>query len=225
VRAIPSLPTMARANRAFMERVARQLVRAGIRQFLDIGTGIPTPPNLHEITQRIAPDTRVLYVDNDPIVLSHARALMTSHPSGRTDFVLADFREPDALLAHPALKRTLDLDEPVALMLVGILMYFDDEDDPYGIVATLLDALPSGSHVAITHPTADFAPGAVAEAVEAATRAGITLIPRGRADVERFYSRTDLLEPGVVPLLAWRPEAPVGDPQSAYYYAGVGRKP
>jgi hypothetical protein len=226
VRAIPTLPVMARANRAFMGRAARYLVKeAGIRQFIDIGTGIPTSPNLHEVTQQIAPETRVLYVDNDPTVLAHARALMASDPVGKTDFIMADLREPEALLSHPALRQTLDLGQPVALMLVAILMYFHDSDDPQAMVSTLLDALPSGSYLTITHPTADFAPAQLAAAVEAATQAGITLVPRSQAEVERFFSGLDLVEPGVVPLLSWHPDRTVEDPRSAYYYAGTGRKP
>ncbi len=225
--AVPTIQVMARANRAFLGRAVRFLAgEAGIRQFLDIGTGIPTAGNTHEVAQEITPDARVLYVDNDPIVLSHARALMTSHPAGATAFIQADLREPQKILADPALAATLDLHRPVALMLVAVLMYFRDEEDPRAMVAALVDALPSGSYVTVTHPTADFNREAMAGAVAAAEHGGVTLVPRNRAETEAFLTGLDLVEPGVVPVLAWRPDAgPRADPHSAYYYAGVGRKP
>ncbi len=225
--AVPTIQVMARANRMFLGRAVRYLAaEAGIRQFLDIGTGIPTAGNTHEVAQGAAPDARVLYVDNDPIVLAHARALMTSHPAGRTAFIEADLREPQKILADPALAATLDLGHPVALMLVAVLMYFRDEDDPQGMVATLVDALPSGSYLTVTHPTADFNEEAMAGAVAAAEHGGITLVPRSRAETEGFFTGLELVEPGVVPVLAWRPDpGSQADPLSAYYYAGVGRKP
>lgn len=236
---IPTISTMARANRAFLGRAVRYLVaEAGIRQFLDIGTGIPTAGNTHEVAQAVDPTARVLYVDNDPIVLAHARALMTSTPQGRTDYIQADLHDPRAILADPAVAATLDLDEPVALMLVAVLMYFRDSDDPQGIVATLLDALPAGSHLVISHPTADFNPDAMAGVVVAAEHGGIPFVPRSRAETAALFGGSELVEPGVVPVLAWRPEAhrPEGvapgpgadtpvDPHSAYYWAGIGRKP
>lgn len=226
IRAIPSLREMARANRSFLGRAVRYLVaEAGVRQFLDIGTGIPAAANVHEVAQEIAPECRVLYVDHDPIVLAHARALMTSAPQGRTEFLLADYREPAAILDAPELADVLDMRRPVALMLVGILMYFHDHEGVYECAATLVDALPSGSYLAITHPTADFDAQALDRAVSAATHAGITLVPRTKAEVERFFDGLDLVEPGVVPVLAWRPDEPLEDPDAAWYWAGVARKP
>lgn len=226
VRAIPSLPAMARANRAFLGRAVQYLVsEAGVRQFLDIGTGVPTGGNVHEVAQHLAPDSRVLYVDHDPIVLSHAKALMTSTPEGRTEFILADIREPAAILAAPQLAKALDLQKPVALMLVAILMYFHDEDGVYDWVSTLVDALPSGSYVTITHPTADFDPPAMGEAVAAAGQAGITLVPRNKTEVEQFFAGLELVDPGVVPIRSWKPDEPVDSPESAWYWAGVARKP
>jgi hypothetical protein len=228
---IPTISAMARANRAFLDRAVRYLAReAGIRQFLDIGTGIPTAPNVHQVAQSIRPDARVVYADNDPLVLAHARALMTSTPEGRTAFTLADFREPDAILDSPQVRDTLDLGEPVALMLVAVLMYFDSAqgDNPYPVVARLLDALPSGSHVAVTHPTGDFDPEAMAGVRAVAEQAGMTMLPRSHDEVTQFFDGLELVDPGVVPVLTWRPDAqdtgPV-DPHSAYYWAGVGRKP
>jgi hypothetical protein len=227
IAAIPTIRTMAAENRKFVHRVARYLVgEAGIRQFLDIGTGIPTRPNLHEVGQQIAPETRVVYVDNDPIVLVHARALMVSSEQGRSEYIHADLREPEKILADPALTSTLDLSQPVALTAIAILMLLSDADDPWGKTRVLMDALPSGSYVAITHPTQDFNPEAIAAAVAAANQGHMTLVPRGRTDVERFFGDWELIEPGVVPVLAWRPEGrPPEDPTAAYYWAGLARKP
>jgi hypothetical protein len=229
MQAIPTMRAMAQANRAFLSRAVRYLAaEAGVRQFLDIGTGIPTSPNVHEVAQAVTPDARVIYVDNDPIVLAHARALMASQDVGETAFILADLRQPQAILEHPTLGATLDLTEPVALLMVAVLMYFRDSEDPnpYGMVATLLDRLPSGSYLAVSHPTADFDPQAMAGAVAAAEQAGVTLVPRSRAETEAFFTGLELVEPGVVPVLAWRPDdQPPAEPHSAYYWAGVGRKP
>ena len=229
VQAIPTMRAMARANRAFLTRAVRYLAgEAGIRQFLDIGTGIPTSPNVHEVAQAVAPDARVVYVDNDPIVLAHARALLASQNVGETAFILGDLRKPQAILDHPTLRMTLDLTQPVAVLLVAVLMYFRDSEDPNpaGMVSTLLGPMPPGSYLAVTHPTADFDPQAMAGAVAAAEQAGVTLEPRSRAETEALFAGLELVEPGVVPVLAWRPDAePPADPHSAYYWAGVGRKP
>jgi S-adenosyl methyltransferase len=229
MQAIPTMRAMARANRAFLTRAVRYLAgEAGIRQFLDIGTGIPTSPNVHEVAQAVAPDARVVYVDNDPIVLAHARALLASQNVGETAFILGDLRKPQAILDHPTLTMTLDLTQPVAVLLVAVLMYFRDSEDPNpaGMVATLLGPMPPGSYLAVTHPTADFDPQAMAGAVTAAEQAGVTLVPRSRAETEALFAGLELVEPGVVPVLAWRPDTePPADPHSAYYWAGVGRKP
>ncbi|MGH8775375.1 MAG: SAM-dependent methyltransferase [Jiangellaceae bacterium] len=226
VQAIPTLKTMARANRDFLGRAVRYLAtEEGIRQFLDIGTGIPTSGSVHEVAQAVAPESRVLYVDHDPLVLAHARALMTGTSQGRTEFIMADLREPEGILTDPTLAKTLDLDQPVALMLVAILMYFHDDENPHAWVSTLLDALPPGSYLAVAHPTGDFDPEATQAAVDAATRAGITLVPRSKAGVESFFAGLELIEPGVVPLLSWHPDDTGADPRSVWYYGGVGRKP
>ncbi|MEU2616175.1 SAM-dependent methyltransferase [Micromonospora sp. NPDC007271] len=224
--AIPTIRAMAAENRHFVHRVARYLVgQAGVRQFLDIGTGIPTRPNLHEVAQQIAPETRVVYVDNDPIVLVHARALMISTEQGRSEYIHADLREPEKILQDPALTGTLDLDQPVALTLIAILMLLADTDDPWGKVRVLMDALPSGSYVAITHPTGDFDPEAMAAAVSSAAKGGMTLVPRSRAEVARLFDGWELIEPGIVPVMAWQPDNAPSDPHAAYYWAGVARKP
>ncbi|MFI5493445.1 SAM-dependent methyltransferase [Actinoplanes sp. NPDC051859] len=226
MQAIPGMRYMAGENRKFVHRAARDLVaKEGIRQFLDIGTGIPTRPNLHEIAQQIAPETRVVYVDNDPIVLVHARALMISSEEGRSEYISADIRQPEAILDEPVLRDTLDLSRPVGLTLIAILMLLSDEDDPWSLVARLRDQMPSGSVLAITHPTADFNPAEVNQAVAAATGAGMTLVARTKEQVARFFGDWELLEPGLVPVSGWRPDAPVDNPEAAYYWAGVARKP
>jgi O-methyltransferase involved in polyketide biosynthesis len=228
IQAIPNMRAMAAANRAFLSRAVRHLVgEAGVRQFLDLGTGIPTSPNVHEVAQATAPDTRVVYVDNDPIVLAHARAQLTSQDAGETAFIMADLRQPKSILDHPTLTETLDLGQPVAVLAVGVLMYFRDSDSPSPLemVATVLEPMPSGSYLAVTHPTPDFNPEETAKAAAAAEAAGITLVPRSKAEVERFFTGLELVDPGLTPMLAWRPDEPPADPGSAYYWAGVARKP
>ncbi|MCX4093239.1 SAM-dependent methyltransferase [Nocardia sp. alder85J] len=227
---VPTIKTMARANRAFLGRAVRYLVaEAGITRFLDIGTGIPTAGNTHEVAQALDPAARVVYVDKDPIVLAHARALMSGAPSGRTDFLYADLHDPRSILDHPALAATLGGTEPIAIMLVAIMMYFRDTHRPGEIIATLLDAAPPGSHLVITHPTADFDAKAMAGVAAAAESSGIPFVPRSRAETTALFTGTTLVEPGVVPVVAWRPEAPAGPTatlaeDSAWYWAGVGRK-
>jgi len=226
IKAIPGMRYMARQNRKFVHRVARDLVaKEGIRQFLDIGTGIPTRPNLHDVAQQIAPESRVVYVDNDPIVLVHARALMTSTDQGRSEYVSADLRDPESILHDPVLAGTLDLGQPIGLTLIAVLMLLADDDDPWAKVAALRAAMPSGSCLAITHPTADFAPDEVDSAVAAATGAGMTLVPRTREAVARFFGDWEPLDPGLVAVSGWRPDEPADNPDAAYYWAGVARKP
>lgn len=225
--AIPTVRSMAAENRHFVHRAARYLAgKAGVRQFLDIGTGIPTRPNLHEVAQQVAPETRVVYVDNDPIVLAHARALMISSEQGRSEYIHADMRQPEMILNHRTLREVLDLDQPVALTMIAILMLLNDADDPWRKVRVLMDALPSGSYVAITHPTGDFNPEAVKAAVASAVDSGMTLVPRSRDEVARFFEGWELVEPGIVPVMAWQPDdGEPADPHAAYYWAGVARKP
>ncbi|TDB94874.1 SAM-dependent methyltransferase [Micromonospora fluostatini] len=208
----PAIRTVARENRGFLQRAVRFLAgEAGIRQFLDIGTGIPSANNTHEVAQATAPESRVVYVDNDPMVLVHARALLASSPSGATAYLDADLRRPDEILADPDLRRTLDLSQPVALMLVAVAHFLDDDDRPYDLVTRLLDALPSGSYLAMTHVTMDFIPPEVAERMLAEVAAGrfrADGYPRSHADVARFFAGLDLVEPGIVPVSRWRPEVP-----------------
>ncbi|CAI7977364.1 MULTISPECIES: SAM-dependent methyltransferase [unclassified Parafrankia] len=205
--AFPGLQVTARQNRAFLIRATRHLAgELGIRQFLDIGTGIPTSPNLHEVAQGITPEARVVYADNDPIVLTHARALLTSSPQGRTAYLDADIRDPARILRAPELLDTLDLTQPVALSLVAIFHFIPDSDDPYGIVGTLMDALPAGSTLTLTHVTPDFAPQEVERLAEIYRKQGIPARPRTHSEVVRFFDGLDLVDPGVQLLHRWRPD-------------------
>jgi hypothetical protein len=227
---IPTIRTMVRAQRAFLARAVQFLARdAGVRQFLDVGTGIPTFGNVHEVAQEVAPESRVLYVDNDPIVLAHARALMTGRPEGRTAFIAADLRSPEAILADPTLTETLDLEQPVALMLIGILHHLRADADPYGIVTTLLDRLPSGSYFVIAHPGSDFDAEAMVRMAATAEQGGIPYVPRSRAECAAFFTGLEMVDPGLVPIPAWRPDEgpalPHSDPDSVWGWCGVGRKP
>ncbi|MFG1778039.1 SAM-dependent methyltransferase [Micromonospora sp. NPDC049051] len=229
----PTIRTAALENRRFLQRAVRHLARdAGIRQFLDIGTGIPTADNTHEVAQAIAPESRVVYVDNDPIVLAHARALLTSAPEGATAYIDADLRDPERILHHPDLLRTIDPSRPVALMLVAILHFVSDDDDPYAVVRRLLDALPSGSYLAASHATDDYLPRHVAQEAKAvAARAdgphGLINL-RTKAEFSRFFEGLELVEPGVTSVADWRAEdAPQPRPSVAEVsmYGAVARKP
>ena len=200
----PAMRTTARENRAFLRRAVTYLAgEVGIRQFLDIGTGIPAADNTHEVAQRTAPDSRVVYVDNDPIVLVHARALLTG---GSTAYLEADLRDPDSILAQ--LPAVLDLHMPVALLLISILQFLTDDDDPYAVVADLLSALPAGSYLVISHATGDFLPtgtGTTGERIYDA--AGIPLQLRGHEEISRFFEGCELVSPGLTPISEWRAEA------------------
>jgi len=179
------------------------------------------------VAQAAAPDSRIVYVDNDPIVLAHARALMTSDPAGASVFIQADFREPGKILAAPELRQTLDPGKPIALMLIALLHFFTDDQNPQGIVSSLVDALPSGSYLTITNLTADFMdPAQAAQATAAGQPGGITYVPRSQAQVAAFFHGLDLVEPGVVRMQAWRSDGgALADPHGPTSYAAVGRKP
>ncbi len=205
----PSVPVAARANRAYMHRAAHQLASQGFRQFLDVGTGIPTEPNLHNVVQSVAPEARVVYTDNDPIVLTHARALMQGTPEGRTAYVEADVTKPEAILESAELTETLDLTRPVALSLHALCHFLPDDRDPYGIVARLLDALPSGSALSITHITADLDPGGIGQIADSYRKSGIPAQARSRQEVARFFDGLELLDPGIALAHRWRPDVQV----------------
>jgi hypothetical protein len=230
LRANPNSRIPPRENRAFLGRAVRYLAgEAGISQFLDIGTGIPTSPNVHEVAQAAEPQARIVYVDNDPIVLTQARALLTTGPQGRTAYIDADLRDIDAILGSPDLRRTLDLSQPVGLLLIAVMHFIPDEDDPWALAARLLAALPSGSYLALSHLTGDFDPAAWAGVVAVYRRSGVTMQVRPKPDVERFFGGLDLIDPGVVSLPQWRPDpSDVGRPPSdaaVSVYGGVARKP
>ncbi|AWT44733.1 MULTISPECIES: SAM-dependent methyltransferase [Streptomyces] len=212
-----------RHNRDFLRRAVGTLAREdGIRQFLDIGTGLPTAENVHQLAQRVHPDTRVVYVDNDPVVLAHARALLTSGPEGRTDYIDADLRNPAQILEQAA--KTIDFDEPVALCLVAILHFVEDAE-AYPIVRELMDALPSGSRLVLSHLTEDLNPENIRAVQRTYTERGFTFVLRSKADVERFFTESalELAEPGVVPVHRWRPDgaAPVPEQPDAAYLASL----
>lgn len=212
-----------RHNRDFLRRAVTTLVQQeGLRQFLDIGTGLPTAQNVHQIAQRTAPESRVVYVDNDPVVLAHARALLTSGPEGRTDYVDADLRDPGRILEQAA--ETLDFDRPVALCLVAVL-HFVADDEAYPLVRELLDALPPGSRLVLSHLTEDLNPDNVRAVQRTYTARGFTFVLRTRADVERFFTDNglEIAEPGVVPAHRWRPDgaAPVPEQPAASFLAGL----
>jgi SAM-dependent methyltransferase len=220
----PQVVAGARANRAFLARVVRYLAgECGVRQFIDLGTGLPCPDNTHEIAQQVAADCRVVYVDNDPVVLTHARALLTCMPPGSCDYVEADVRDTGAIVAEAA--RTLDLSQPVAVLALAVLHFLPDGDDPAAIVARLADALAPGSFMALSHLTADFAPEQVAAAVTAYnTQASVAVTPRTHGQVTALFGGLPLVAPGVVPVTQWRPAA-AGLPHrmTADLYAGAAR--
>jgi S-adenosyl methyltransferase len=225
IKAFPNIVLSARANRAFQARVVRFLAgEAGIRQFLDVGTGIPSANHTHEVAQSVAPDSRVVYVDNDPIVLTHARALLASHPAGATDYIDADLRNPEQILADAA--RLLDFGQPVALMIMAVLQHLDDEDDPYKVVATLLSRLPSGSYLALSHPAKDINAEAMAKMADSLNQTMAEKVTfRDRAGVARFFDGLELAEPGMVQASKWRPTSEAEAASPAALWAGVARKP
>ncbi len=227
VEAMPNVLDFTRANRRFLARVVTFLAQQGIRQFLDIGSGLPTQENVHEIAQRTALDSRVVYVDNDPVVLAHGRALLADNPL--TTVVQADLRDPKGVIDHPEVRRHLDFDEPVAILLLAILHFIPDDANPAGTVATLRESLVPGSYLVISHGHA----GKVSKDIEnqvrdaySATAAG-DIIPRSPEQVLGYFEGMEVLEPGVVPVEAWRPESdPVPiDPAKPGFSAAVGRKP
>jgi hypothetical protein len=218
-----------RENRKFLGRAVRYLAgEVGVRQFLDIGTGLPTENNVHEVAQRVAPWSRVVYVDNDPLVLAHARALLTSSPEGRTAYIQADLRDPESILSSPVVREVLDFGQPIALMLVAILHFMPDEFKPAPIIATLLDALPSGSYFVSSHLTGEHDRAGTAIGAQAYRDAGI---PAQLRDADEFaelaFAELELVPPGVVLVSEWRQEtsAPRPTPAEVGCYGGIGRKP
>ncbi|WP_370086558.1 SAM-dependent methyltransferase [Streptacidiphilus sp. MAP12-16] len=213
--AYPGLRTITRANRAFMRSAVNYLAAQGIRQYLDIGTGIPTSPNVHELAQRALPDARIVYVDNDPIVLAHARALLSNTtPEGRVDYIEASLLTPRQILEHPCLtgeNAALDFDQPVALQLISVLHFVADSDDPYALVRELLEPLAPGSFLVLSHATADSDPTAVNRGADTYRSSGVDFQPRSRAEVARFADGLVPVAPGVATPTEWWPA--VGGPE------------
>jgi SAM-dependent methyltransferase len=221
----PDAPAGARANRAFLYRAVRFLVESGIRQLLDLGSGIPTAGNVHEIAQRAAPETRVVYVDIDPVAVAHSRALLADND--RADVVQADLRNPDQVLASPQVRELLDLDQPVGLLMVAILHVIPDADDPAGLVAQFRDSIAPGSYLAIGHGTNDSRAAETAKMVELSRRLTTPLTLRSHQQISRFFDGFDLVEPGLVWMPVWHPDPgdePDPNPDWAANYGGVGRK-
>ncbi|MGH3203239.1 MAG: SAM-dependent methyltransferase [Streptosporangiaceae bacterium] len=227
IAAYPAIRASARANRAFLARSVRFLAaEIGIRQFLDIGTGLPTANNTHEVAQSTAPQSRIVYVDNDPLVLSHARALLTSSPEGATDYLDADLRDTGRILERAA--GTLDFSQPVAIMLLAILHYIPDTAEAQRIVARLTGAVPSGSYLVISHAASDISPDEMAEMIRRMNEhlpEDSQHVGRTRDEVAKFFADVDLVEPGVVKVTRWRPLTPVEAQGPTSLWGGVGRKP
>jgi hypothetical protein len=223
---LPDIVRQAREDRLFLGRVVRYLAgEAGVRQFLDIGTGLPTADNTHQVAQNVAPESKIVYVDNDPLVLAHARALLTSTPEGVTDYIHADMHDPATIIAGAA--QTLDFGQPIAITMLGVLWHVLDNDEAYAIVSHLMEAMPSGSYLALNHPTLEVTGEKMATAIrywnEYGTPPGTHRTP---AELARFFDGMDLVEPGVVSITRWRPEATAsGQPEEIDQFGGVGRKP
>ncbi|MBF6169773.1 SAM-dependent methyltransferase [Streptomyces gardneri] len=231
LREFPAVRLTARTNREFMRHVTGFLVGQGVRQFLDIGTGIPTEPNLHQVAQGLAPESRVVYVDNDPVVLAHARALLVSTPEGRTAYIQADAADPAAILAAPQLQATLDLSQPVAVSLMAVLHFVPG--DVYDVVNTLMASLVPGSYLAMSHVTTDFDAGSddpegMARLLQVYADRGIPVRPRTRGEVARFFQHLELVDPGVEVIHRWRTggiQPPRSHDKKVSLYGAVGRKP
>ena len=222
----PNGRAIIRANRDFLARAVRFLTGAGIRQFLDIGSGIPTQGNVHEVAQTAAPDAKVVYADIDPVAVAHSRAILRGNLAAVA--VRADLREPAAILASPEVLRLIDFGQPVGLLLAAVLHFVPDDRDPWRVVATLRDALAPGSYLVLSHGTADGKPGVAAAAQKLYNRSVAQASLRPRAAIERFFSGFDMVEPGVVDLPEWRPASPAnggGDTAKYWILGGVGCKP
>ena len=219
----PGLVDVARGSREHIIRVVMYLAgEMGIRQFLDIGTGLPTANNTHEVAQRVAPESRIVYVDNDPLVLAHARALLTSSPEGATDYVDADLHDPETILREAA--QTLDFTKPVALMLMGILGHVKDDEEARSIIKRLMDAMPSGSYLAQNDGT-NTSPEMVAAQDQYNERASLPYYVRSPERIASFYEGLELVPPGIVRVTDWRPEIGPHEIRHAEAFGGVGRKP
>ncbi|PZM89333.1 MAG: hypothetical protein DIU79_15550 [Actinobacteria bacterium] len=224
IAAVPDAPLMAQANRAFLRRAVQFLVDAGIRQFLDIGSGIPTVGNVHEIAQGAAPESRVVYVDIDPIAVAHSRAILAGND--RATVVQADLRDPERILTAPEVRALLDFDQPIAVMLVAVLHFIADSDDPAGIIATIRKSLAPGSYLVLSQASYDGRSEEERQQAEQVyQRTDSPLYARSRAELARFFDGFELVEPGLVWVPQWRPDSPddAADAERAVFIGGVGR--
>lgn len=222
--AMPSLPEVARQVRSFQGDAVRRLVARGVRQFLDIGTGLPVAGSVHEVAQQEAPESRVVYVDNDPLVLTHARALLTSSPEGACAYIDSDLRDPAAILARAA--QTLDLSQPVAVLLIAVLHFIPDSEDPWGIVGRLLDGITGDAYLVISHGASDLESSATDMADRYNNRSPVRIWMRSRDEVARFYDGLEMLPPGLVTLGQWISGAPAaGGAAGLAGHVGIGRRP
>ncbi|KUN09203.1 methyltransferase [Streptomyces yokosukanensis] len=219
----PEAKQAAHQNRQFMHRAAAWLAQQGIDQFLDVGTGIPTEPNLHQIVQGILPTAKIVYADNDPIVLRHAEALLVSVPEGVTDYIQADVRQPDAIVRHA--REVLDFTRPIALSLIALMHFIADEQDAHGIVRDLVATLPPGSYLVLSHAASDLYPELAAQVTAEYAKGGIQLGFRTRSEVARFFGGLDLVPPGLVTATEWVASSPAAAPEGSGIYAGVARVP
>ena len=211
-------------NRAFLGRAVRFLLDAGIRQFLDLGSGIPTQENVHEIAQRGDPGARIVYVDNDQVAVAHSRQILSGNPLATV--IKADLRDPEALLSNPDVTALIDFSQPVGLLMVTVLHFVPDSDDPVGVVHRFASGLAPGSFLAISHATDEAAPGAAAQVKDLYKSTTAAAHTRSCAEIMRFFEGFDMVKPGLVYLPLWRPDgAPPEHPERAWFYAGVGRKP
>jgi S-adenosyl methyltransferase len=223
---LPDIVRQAREDRLFLGRVVRYLAgEAGIRQFLDIGTGLPTANNTHQVAQRVAPESKIVYVDNDPLVLAHARALLTSTPEGTTDYIHADMHDPENILAGAG--RTLDFSQPIAITMLGVLWHVMDNEEAYAIIGRLMEVMPSGSYLALNHPTLEVTGEKMATAIQYWNQYGKPPgTHRTPDELVRFFDGMDLIEPGVVSITRWRPDdTSSGEPEEIDQFGAVGRKP
>jgi O-methyltransferase involved in polyketide biosynthesis len=224
--AMPALPLIARLLRQFLINTVDELEAGGIRQFLDIGTGLPTADNTHDVAQRVAPESRVVYVDHDPVVISHARALLTSSPEGKTDYIHADLRDWDTISADA--RQTLDFSRPVAVLLIAVLHFIPDAEDPHSLVSRMMNDLAPGSYLVIAHAASDIAAETAAEmARRYNATSSLTIAPRNRAQVARFFDGLELTDRGLLPLSQWWEAGQVDADHTAGLscYCGIAKKP
>jgi S-adenosyl methyltransferase len=225
--ALPDMPLFMRANRAFLRRVVRFLTDQGIDQFLDLGSGIPTVGNVHEIAQQANPSARVVYVDNEPVAVTHSRTILENNPNATV--IQADINEPEDILGHPETQRLLDFNKPMAVLFLSVLLFLTDDEEAYRVVRYVRDALMPGSYIAISHPTEDEYPPEQGVRVKRLYAAiGTPVNVRSYNQVEKFFEGLELVEPGLVHIPLWQPEGPddlfLKNPELSGYYAGVGRK-